>query len=623
MKHLLTMLLLVLCCRADAQYMISTIAGNGVIGYSGGDGGPATAAGVADAYGVTVDRAGNIYISQDYRVRKVDASGIITTYAGNGTPAYSGDGVPATATGLIPHFMAVDASGNLYITDPNNYRILKVDATTRIISTVAGNGIHGHSGDGGPATAAEMTPLFIAMDNAGNIYVKDSNWVRRVDATTGIITTVAGNGTSIYSGDGGPATAAGVGPRGLAVDRSGNLYIVDQNNYRIRMVTPAGIISTYAGTGVPGYSGDGGPATAAQFSLMQYGGLFADGLGNLYIGDDQNFRIRKVNAFGIITTIAGNGTYGFRGDGGPATTAEIGVVYSIARNGIGNIYFADGGNDRVRMLSTITYFVNGSLQSANVCPGTISIDTLLAANDSSSGVTETWSLISGPYHGSVSASYTTITTGGIVMPSGTTYTVLPGYTGADTFSVRITDGVISDTTMVIMHVRSGPDAGTITGLDSVCVFWYPVSLTDTVSGGVWAAINGHATVSHGAVQGVSPGRDTIIYTVSNTCGTDTAFFPITVFSSVECGDGVHRVNSGEYNLSISPIPCYGPFTCTLSSATNKEMRISVTDLTGRKILETTSQTNKPTPLQIDGPAGVYFLNATTKDGAWSAKVVVY
>ena len=217
--------------------------------------------------------------------------------------------------------MAVDASGNLYIADTGNNRIRKVSATG-IITTVAGNGSAGYSGDGGPATSAQLDgPEGVAVDGSGNLYIADTcnNRIRKVSAT-GIITTVAGNGSAGYSGDGGPATSAQLSlPAGVAVDGSGNLYIADSGNNRIRKVSATGIITTVAGNGSPGYSGDGGPATSAQ--LNQPAGVAVDASGNLYIADSSNNRIRKVSATGIITTVAGNGFDGYSGDGGPATSA--------------------------------------------------------------------------------------------------------------------------------------------------------------------------------------------------------------------------------------------------------------------------------------------------------------
>jgi hypothetical protein len=250
--------------------IIDTVAGNGSWGYSG-DGGPATEAMLSYPRGVAVDASGNIYIADLYnhRIRKVDTSGIITTVAGNGDEGYSGDGGPATEAMLdFPFGVAVDASGNIYIGDTHNYRIRKVD-TSGIITTVAGNGAWGYSGDGGPATEAMLDfPCDVAVDASGNLYIGDvyNQRIRKVD-TSGIINTVAGNGSWGYSGDGGPATEAQLhGPFGVTVDASGNLYIADYDNQRIRKVDTSGIITTVAGNGSRGYSGDGGPATDAMLN---------------------------------------------------------------------------------------------------------------------------------------------------------------------------------------------------------------------------------------------------------------------------------------------------------------------------------------------------------------------
>ncbi len=236
---------------------------------------------------------------------------IITTVAGNGIGSYSGDGGQATAANLnTPSGVAFDAAGNLYIADVNNNRIRKV-TTAGAISTVAGNGTGGYSGDGGQATNAELNnPRGVACDATGNLYIADfeNNRIRKV-TTVGVISTVAGNGTGGYSGDGGQATVAELNqPIGVTLDTAGNLYIADTYNNRIRIVTTAGVISTVAGNGTGGYSGDGGQATATE--LYTPAGITFDAAGNLYIGDVENNRIRKVTTVGVISTVTGNGIPG-------------------------------------------------------------------------------------------------------------------------------------------------------------------------------------------------------------------------------------------------------------------------------------------------------------------------
>jgi len=343
---------------ANDANVITTVAGNGLEGFSG-DGGPATLATLYSPESVSIDSAGNMYIAdtRNHRIRKVNTSGIITTVAGNGSGGFSGDGRLATQARLFyPTAVIVDSADNLYISDYENHRIRKVDPGG-IITTIAGNGIDlwdgsgGFSGDGGPATQAQLGyPASISMDSAGNIYFADiGNYrIRKVD-TSGIITTVAGNGSWGFSGDGGLATQARMTHSwGLVVSNAGNIYINDYYNRRIRKVDASGIITTIAGNGISGFGGDGGPATQAQ--LRSPGALAIDSVGNIYISDRD--RIRKVDTSGIITTVAGNGSWGFSGDGGPATQAQL-RAGGLAVDSAGNIFIADStalGN-RVRKVS--------------------------------------------------------------------------------------------------------------------------------------------------------------------------------------------------------------------------------------------------------------------------------
>jgi len=338
---------------ALAQGMITTWAGNGTPAYSG-DGGQATSASLNFSKGVALDGAGNAYIADtdNYRVRRVTPAGVITTVAGNGIMAGSGDGGLAVAasisnvTGVV-----VDPAGNLYIADVSNRRIRKV-SPAGIITTIAGVGVQGFSGDGGPAISAMLgQPVALAMDSAGNLYSADSakQRVRKIDRS-GIITTVAGNGIDAYSGDGGQAALASLGtPIGVATDSSGNLYIADGDNNRIRKVSPAGIISTVAGNGVGGFAGDGGYATNASINIPS--DVVLDAAGNLYIADAGNNRVRKVDGFGTITTIAGGATNGYSGDNGPATAAVLNYPWGLAEDASGNLYISDRVNNRVRLIA--------------------------------------------------------------------------------------------------------------------------------------------------------------------------------------------------------------------------------------------------------------------------------
>ena len=339
--------------KVDTAGTITTVAGTGSYGFSG-DGGQATAAQLFFPESVAVDGSGNLYIvdTSNRRIRKVDTAGTITTFAGTGTNGFSGDGGQATAAQLNrPRGAAADGSGNLYIADQYNRRIRKVD-TAGTITTFVGVGTGGFGGDGGPATGALLYFPRVTVDGSGNLYIADASnhRVRKVD-TAGTITTVAGTGTSGTSGDGGPATEAQLNlPSGVAVDGSGNLYIADTSNHRIRKVDSSGIITTFAGTGTAGFSGDDGSATAAQLSSPR--GVAVDGSGNLYIADNSNHRIRKVDTAGMITTVAGTGTAGFSGDGGSATAAQLNSPISVAVDGSGNVFITDSNNHRVRKVDT-------------------------------------------------------------------------------------------------------------------------------------------------------------------------------------------------------------------------------------------------------------------------------
>ena len=343
--------------------IITTVVGNGTYDFSG-DGGPATNASMKQPSGVVMDASGNLFIADTYasRVRKVGTNGIIRTVAGNGVFGSSGDDGPATNASMrTPFGLAVDAVGNLFIADTNSYRIRKVD-TNGIITTVAGNGISGYSGDGVAATNTRLNGAYgVAVDSSGNLFIADTvnNRVRKVD-TNGIITTVAGKGPigfGGYSGDGGPATNASLSfPMGVAVDAFGNLFIANRFNQRIRKVDTNGIITTVAGnstnTGVGypgyvgGYSGDGGPATNA--SLFEPSGVIVDASGNLFIADKVNQCIRKVDANGIITTVAGKGKVGYFGDGGSATNARLNAPFGVTLDVAGNLFIADSYNNRIR-----------------------------------------------------------------------------------------------------------------------------------------------------------------------------------------------------------------------------------------------------------------------------------
>jgi streptogramin lyase len=331
-------------------------------GGSGGDGGPASAAWLTSPHGLSIDASGNLWIADalNHRIRRVDSvTGVVTTAVGDPRcfqnrcdGFFSGDGGLAVAAELNnPMGVAVDAEGNLFIADSNNNRIRKVDKITGIITTVVGS-FRGFSGDGGPARNAELnSPWGIAVDASGNLFIADSGngRVRRVDRLSGIITTVAGRGRGVPSGDGSPATDAGLPqPMAVCVDPSGDLLIASEHSIR-RVDHVTGIITTVAGGNARGFSGDGGPAVKAQISTAE--AIVEDDDGNLFIADTANLRIRRVDhATGIITTVVGTGAQGFQGDGGPATSADVTSLFGAAVDGSGNLFIADAGNNRIRRI---------------------------------------------------------------------------------------------------------------------------------------------------------------------------------------------------------------------------------------------------------------------------------
>jgi sugar lactone lactonase YvrE len=355
---MLPIVVLALCVAADPAPVISSPVGTGKKGFSG-DGGPAAKAELDQPFDVCFDRAGNLYLSDtfNHRVRKVDAkTGIITTVAGNGKKGFSGDGGRATEASLNePYGIEVDADGNLFIVDRLNFCVRKVDAKSSLISTVAGTGTKsGYGGDGGPADKALFVePNGLCLDGKTRLFVADvaGHRVRVVDLKSGTIDTLAGNGKGASTGDGGPLKdAALLGPRAVAMSPSGALYIVERNGNAVRRADLAkGTIERFAGTGKKGYSGDGGKALDATFDGPKE--IDVDKDGNVYVVDTENEAIRRIDAkSGIVTTVAGKGkskTPG-QGDGGPATEATLGRPHGVAVGPDGAVYIGDTNSHRIR-----------------------------------------------------------------------------------------------------------------------------------------------------------------------------------------------------------------------------------------------------------------------------------
>ncbi len=419
-RHSSILLALVLCACApiwSQQFVSSTFAGNpaatktvlaalasGAVPTSAtlngtqgtlsiGDGGPGPAASLQSPTCV-VAYNGYIYIleSAGSRVRQVDGSGVITTVAGTGYSGYAGDGGAAnTANFSFPEGMAIDSVGNFYVADTTNFVVREFQLGGGILTIAGVANFSGYTGDGGSATSAYLQlPRAVIVDAKNNIYIIDSNAIRVVkgnnDGSNGIITTFAGGAAAGFAGDGGPASGALFNnPQALAIDAAGNLYVADTFNFRIRKISTTGVITTVAGNGSYGFSGDGGAATKAQ--LLSPTGVAVDKNGNIFIADVN--RIRKVSATdGTISTIAGNGTAGYIGDGGIATNSELNTAYGLATDDAGNVYVADTGNNVVReeSLGALSVITNAASNlPAGIAPGelvtiygpSLSIDTTI------------------------------------------------------------------------------------------------------------------------------------------------------------------------------------------------------------------------------------------------------
>jgi sugar lactone lactonase YvrE len=561
---------------------IDTVAGYGTAGYSG-DNGLATAADLNGPHNVAVDAAGNIYIADMWnnRIRKVTAStGIVTTVAGNGTPGYSGDGGAATSAELYyPSGVAVDVAGNLYIADAGNNLIRKVMASTGDISTVAGNRTESYSGDGGPATCAEMnTPYDVAVDASGNIYISDSNnnRVRKVTVSSGIITTVAGTGIGSYSGDGGPATSANISqPMGLVLDAAGNIYFADWGNVRIRKVAAStGIITTMAGNGSEGYSGDGVLATAAQ--LYYPYGVALDAAGNIYIADDANNRIRKVTAStGDISTVAGNGTAGYSGDGGAATSGKLKYPYGVAVDTANNIYIADEGNNRIRAVGQVKATPSMSVScSPNPIPyGSETTDCTATVSGGATGTT-TWTINGGAWT-TQTLSGGTASAGGFNGYAAGSYAIGVTYNGDSNNNATSTSTTltISKATPSISDMCS-PNPISYGGSNSICTGY--ASDSGTVTGTLSFTINGAAWATETLSSGSATAPQFIstygigTYTVGVAYSGDVNNNPASSSTTLTISKANQRIS---FTAPTSPVT-YGVSAITLSATASSGLAVT-------------------------------------------------
>ncbi len=691
---------------AHAQTILR-VAGNTSAGFSG-DGGTATTAQLNAPVSVAADKFGNKYISDksNNRIRKVDSSGIITTFAGTGTAGYLGDGGPASSAQLnTPAGIATDTFGNVYLADQYNHCIRKINLSG-VITTCAGRGSAGFSGDGGAATAAQLQqPEDVTTDAAGNLFIADygNSRVRKV-SVSGIITTIAGISSMGSSGDGGPATAAMLVPYRVAVDGIGNVYAAEFWSHRIRQINTAGIINTVVGNGSAGFAGDGGPATAAVINCPY--GIAADRYGALFINDQGNRRIRKVDIWGNINTYGGSGTFGCGGDNGRALSAGLKDVRNVAVNDSGDVFIADITCQTVRVIKNYNRppsFTGGASQILDVCQNSSpnALWGVLSITDADTGQVVCWSVLASPLHGTLTGfNYFGTTAGSVVAPWPLMYQPTTGYSGNDSFKVQISDGQKADTIVIYVHVNTHPSAGVISGPTGVCLM-HTMTLTETVTGGTWSVTNGCATISStGLVTGVLPGLDTVwykvntscgrdsvsyvisvdpsvdlsgitgmdsicpgdtitltditpgghwasadstivrslgggvyvgvnggittvMYILSNACGTDTAFgYNFYVFTAAKCAAGVAPMARVHSSFNVIPNPNTGSFGIQFSSPINEPAEVTITDILGRRITTFSMQANTEKLLNLDIPAGHYFISGMTGKEYVTGKLIV-
>lgn len=470
MKYVLPLTVLLLCSSAYAQ-TITRIVSNDPPGLSG-DGGPATAAQAGLLSGIAKDSHGNIYIGDrgNYRIRKITPEGIISTYAGSTGSSYYGNNIPATAARLSVSSIVIDQDDNLYFTDIVNNRVRKI-FPSGIIRTVAGTGSTAFNGDGLSATTTNINhPSDIAIDNAGNLYISETGGRVRMINSMGIMTTIAGTGVPGYSGDGGPGTAAMInGPNGIAADAYGNVYFCDANNFRIRKITPSGTITTIAGNGVYGIPTDG--AVASTSPLGDLFTLALDNTGAINFSTGYSV-LYKISLSGQLVRIVGDyatPTPAFY-EGMPAFDL-VTALYGSYTDEAG-FYFLGNGGGLFFIRNSPPRFVHGAHQYIAHCAAgaTVNLDTALSVIDTNSMQQPAWSLTSPPHHGVAAVAYTTNTANGsILVPSGLTYTPNPGYSGQDTFTVAVANNAYADFTTIFVQMPITPLVSVATSPAIICM----------------------------------------------------------------------------------------------------------------------------------------------------------
>jgi gliding motility-associated-like protein len=550
MRPLLRALLAILCffplLVLHAQ-TITTIAGTPTVFGFGGAGGPASSILIREPFNVVVDNVGNIFFTDplNNRIWKINTAGIASVYAGTGVFGDTGDGGPATSAQIQGgYWLSVDNAGNLYFSE-NIGAVRKIDPSgiiSTIITETQANGT-ASTGDGGPLSAATFIQITrFVPDNAGNFYISDysAGVVRKVNSA-GILSTIAGTGVPGYSGDGGPATAAQLkNPYGVAFDNAGNIYVPDPGNNRIRKIDAGGIITTVAGNGTTGYSGDGGPATNAEF-FGAWQVLF-DATGNMYIDDAANNCVRKVDNTGTISTyagIGGNGGYGYSGDGGPANAARMNSVTGIALDNGGNLYLADQGNFIIRKVNNCL-FAQVAQQPAN--------NTICAGDNASFTLTATGST-GYQWQANTGSGWNNLSDAGVYGGTSTnSLTITSAVAGMNMtqYQCSIVNGCGTIATVpanLTVNTPSAPTVTIATGSASVCA-GTPVSFTASTTNG------GGAPVYQWQVNGTGVGMNSSTYANSGLNSADVVTCVLT--SNSTCATSPTAV-SNPLTTTVNPI----------------------------------------------------------------------
>lgn len=582
--------------------IISTFAGNGT-NVDSGDGGPVGSASFFNPSAIAIDSSGNLYVSTgNSYIRKIDATtGLVSTIAGNGTYDNTGDGGPATSASIaVPTSMVFGPDGALYFNSSTatDSAIRKVDMNTGIISKVAGNGTTTVSGDGGPAIDAGMQSLAgIAIDLSGNIYLADlgSYSVRKIDAASGIITTVAGNGTMGSSGDGGQATDAAAWPYSIAVDSAGNFYITSLSDAAVRKVDVAtGIISTVAGGPYGGYSGDGGPATSAQIQYICP--IAIDAAGQIYIVDSIDNVVRKVDTRGIITTIAGNAASGFSGDGGVATAASFKYPYEVTLDGAGNLYILDMNNYRIRRISSSASATNFPTETvagtADSADGPRSVTLTNIGNMPLTLAALTTS--SNPFLSTQDFTYSSSSTCPQIAAGGASASLAAGT--SCTLAAEFTPTLAGNLTTNLVVTN---DSGNLTGSQQTI------------------ALTGRASSSTADITSVTVGSlGTTRYLIGTTVNLTAAVADVTTPASTPSGTVVFRIYNGSNLLSTSAaVPVSGgAATYPFTTANTGTLTVQASYTTADPNLYRSSADMTGQPFVVVGDFSIYIPNGGNNVG---------